>query len=140
MPENTENCFNDPELEISLSQIEVGCIPYVFQNENFLLFKDKKEKINILKEFNSINIRFENIERPEFPTISASVFINTKKNINIKYEYFFLTESEIELNYLKLLNQNRQINVYFINDFIESKALVKITEDETAKLNAILSL
>lgn len=138
--ENTLDYFSDPELEISLSQIKVGCIPYVFGNENFLLFKEETINLDVLAQYNTIKIDFDHIERPEFPTISASIKINTSRNLNIKYEYFFLTESEIELNYLKLLIGNRVMKIYFIEDEkIRCKADVVISDNEINKLSDILN-
>ena len=138
MLENTETIFNDPELEISLSQIKIGCIPYIFNNENFLIFRDNEDKINALVDYNNIDIKFELIERPEFPTVSSSLFINTHKNLNIKYEYFFLTESEVELNFLKRLIQNKKLNLFFITDIIKCKIPIEIPEEECIKLESIL--
>ena len=140
MTENTEMVFNDPELEIALSQIRIGCIPYIFDGENFLIFRDNEDKINSLVDCNKINISFELIERPEFPTVSTNFFINTQKNLNIKYEYFFLTESEIELNFLRLLIKNRKLNLFFITDIIKCKHSVDIPEQECEKLESILKL
>ncbi|NIP29678.1 MAG: hypothetical protein GTO02_05070 [Candidatus Dadabacteria bacterium] len=138
MLENTENYFKDPELEISLSQLETGCIPYVFNNENYLLFKDIEEKINLISDYTNIDIQFEHIERPEFPTVEASFLIKTNKNLNIKYQYFFLTESPVELNFLNLLKDKKNLHIYFLTDIIMCKIFLKIPDKQIKILNIIL--
>lgn len=124
------------DIEIALSQLESGCITTVISEKNVLIIKENK--MNFFNEIDKIDFEFEHIERPEFPTIAMRIKIQTIKNIRLRYEYFFLTDSQDEINFISLLVKNESIKIYFVSkDYITYK-VEKIPKTQTNKLASIL--
>ncbi|MGH7884213.1 MAG: hypothetical protein ACRENO_00805 [Thermodesulfobacteriota bacterium] len=125
------------DLEIALSQIESGCIVSIIDNQNILIVKE--EKVSFFNEINKLDISFEHIERPEFPTVAIRLKIKTIKGLNLRYEYFSLTESPDEINFLKLLKENGSLDLYFVSESGTVYRNEMIGPQELKNLNFILT-
>ncbi len=126
----------DVDLEIALSQIESGCMTTIISDTNILIVKEKS--ISFFEEIDKIDISFEHIERPEFPTIALRLKIKTTNNLNLRYEYFFLTESKDEIHFLNLLVKNESIRILFVSNEIKTERDEKINIDQINNLSSIL--
>lgn len=125
------------DLEIALSQIESGCIASIIDNRNILFVKE--DKVSFFNEIDKLDIQFEHIERPEFPTVAIRIKIKTIKGLNLRYEYFSLTESQDEIDFLKLLKKNESLQLYFVSESSTVYRNEIIGPKELQNLNFILT-
>lgn len=124
------------DLEISLSQIESGCISAIIEGKNVIIIKD--EKISSLKSIVQTDVSFENIARPEFPTVAMKIKIKMENGLNMRYEHFFLTESPEEINFLISLKKSESFLLYFISQTNEINTKLTISRNTLMDLNLIL--
>lgn len=130
-----EHLNND--LEIALSQIESGCLTTITDDKNLIIIKENN--INFFDKIQRIDISFEHIERPEFPTIAMRLKVNTSDNLNLRYEYFFLTEAEEEINFLDQIVRKESIYILFTSNENYTQRYEKINNKEVDKLSSVLS-
>ena len=129
-----ENLNND--LEIALSQIESGCLTTIIDDKNLIIIKENN--INFFDKIQKIDLSFEHIDRPEFPTIAMHLKVKTDDNLRLKYEYFFLTEAEDEINYLNQIVKNESIYILFTSNENYTQRYEKINDKEIDKLSSVL--
>lgn len=129
----------DIELQIALSQILYGCVPHATDEGCVMIFKDKPEKIVALVETKEISTRFSTVEKEEFPSVAIDIEITTGRNLKLKYEYFFLTESSEETFFLATLAKSGVYSLLFLCDEMRHAVTVEMDKDEMEPLNGIIS-
>ena len=126
------------EHELELSIIETGMIVTEINNEILVIIKDTPEMTSSLKELSSASIKFTFIEKPEFPTINSDFRIKTENGLSVKYDYFFNSESEYEMNLLyEILNQ-KSISLILYSDIVVKNFGLELDEKECDELSVIL--
>jgi len=126
------------DLQIELSLINSGLIVTEADNSVIFIIKDSPEMIEGLGNLKSLLLKFTPIDKPEFPTINAKLKLKTEKNLSVKYDYFFNSESEYELNLLQsILNQN-QIKLYYLTDIAEKCVKIEMEMSESGQLKNCL--
>ncbi len=129
----------DMELQIALSQILYGCVPHATDEECLMIFKEKPEKITAIADTRKISTRFFAVEKEEFPSVAMEIRITTGKDLRLKYEYFFLTESFEELLFLTTLTKSGKYFLIFLCDEARHALTAEITEAEMEALSEIVS-
>ena len=134
-----ETLEQDTELQIALSQILYGCIPHATEEECLMIFKESPEKIAILADIRKISTRFFTVEKEEFPSVAMEIRIATGKDLRLKYEYFFLTESSEETFFLSTLVKSGKYSLVFLCDETHQSVTAEMTEAEMEPLNEAVS-
>ena len=134
-----ETLEQDAELQIALSQILYGCVPHATEEKCLMIFKESPEKIATLADIRKISTRFFAVEKEEFPSISMEIRITTGKDLRLKYEYFFLTESPEETFFLSTLVKLGKYSLVFLCDETRQSVTAEMTEAETEPLNKAVS-
>lgn len=129
----------DMELQIALSQILYGCVPHATDEECLMIFKEKPEKIAAIADTRKISTRFFAVEKEEFPSVAMEIRITTGKDLRLKYEYFFLTESSEEALFLTTLMKSGKYFLIFLCDEAHHAVTVQMTEAEIEPLNEAVS-
>ena len=129
----------DTELQIALSQILYGCVPHATDEVCLMIFKEKPEKIAAIAGTRKISTRFFTVEKEEFPSVAMEIRITTGKNLRLKYEYFFLTESSEETFFLHTLAKLGEYSLVFLCEQTRHAVTVEITEAEMETLNEAVS-
>ena len=129
----------DAELQIALSQILYGCVPHATEEECLMIFKESPEKIAALADIRRISTRFFMVEKEEFPSVAMEIRITTGKDLRLKYEYFFLTESSEETFFLSALIKLEKYSLIFLCDEARQSVTAEMTEAETEPLNEAVS-
>lgn len=127
------------ELQIALSQILYGCVPHATDEECLMIFKEKPEKIAAIADTRKISTRFFAVEKEEFPSVAMEIRITTGKDLRLKYEYFFLTESSEETFFLATLAKLEKYCLIFLCDEARHALTAEITEAEMEPLSEIVS-
>ena len=139
-PQTTYDALErDAELQIALSQILYGCVPHATEEECLMIFKENPEKVAALADIRKISTRFFTVEKEEFPSVAMEIRITTGKNLRLKYEYFFLTESSEETFFLSTLVRLRVFSVVFLCDDAHCAATAEMTEAEIKPLKEIVT-
>ena len=130
------NFSNDLQIELSL--IKSGLVITEAGNSVIFIIKDSDQIIKGLANLKSAFLNFTTIDRLEFPTINTRLKLKTDENISVKYDYFFNSDSEYELNLLQsILNQN-YISLYFLTDITEKRVKVEMEKSEIDQLENCL--
>ena len=131
------NLSNDLQIELSL--ISSGLIITDDENSVIFIIKDSAEMIKGFNDLKSVSLNFTSIPRPEFPTVNCDLRLKSEKDLSVKYEYFFNSESEYELNLLKAILNQKLINLYFITDIPEKCVKIEMEEPEVNQLEDCLN-
>ena len=129
----------DMELQIALSQILYGCVPHATDEECLMIFKEKPEKITAIADTRKISTRFFAVEKEEFPSVAMEIRITTGKDLRLKYEYFFLTESSEEAFFLAALAKQGKYSLIFLCNETRHAVTAEMTETEMEPLSEIVS-
>lgn len=129
----------DAELQIALSQILYGCVPHATEQGCLMIFKESPEKIAALCDIRKISTRFFEVEKEEFPSVAMEIRITTGRNLRLKYEYFFLTESSEETFFLSTLERLGVFSLVFLCDDSRCAITAGMTETETEPLKKIVN-
>ena len=131
----------DSELQIALSQILYGCVPHATEEECLMIFKENPEKIAALADIRRISTRFFAVEKEEFPSVAMEIRITTGKELGLKYEYFFLTESSEETFFLSTLARLGTFSLFFLCDEDDAHCAVtaEMNEAEMEPLKKIVA-
>ncbi len=139
-PQTTYDALErDAELQIALSQILYGCVPHATEQECLMIFKESPEKIAALADIRKISTRFFTVEKEEFPSVAMEIRMTTGRDLRLKYEYFFLTESSEETFFLSTLVKLGKYSLIFLCDETHHAVTVQMTEAETEPLNGAVS-
>ena len=138
-PETTYDTLEqDAELQIALSQILYGCVPHATEEECLMIFKESPEQVATLADIRKISTRFFTVEKEEFPSVAMEIRITTGKNLRLKYEYFFLTESSEETFFLSTLARLGVFSILFLCDDTHCAISAEMTEAEIGPLKEIV--
>ena len=129
----------DTELQIALSQILYGCVPHATDEVCLMIFKEKPEKIAAIADTRKISTRFFTVEKEEFPAVAMEIRITTGRDLKLKYEYFFLTESSEETFFLSTLAKLGEYCLIFLCDETHHSVMAGMTEAEMKPLNEAVS-
>lgn len=129
----------DAELQIALSQILYGCVPHATGEECLMIFKESPEKVAALADIRKISTRFFTVEKEEFPSVAMEIRITTGKNLRLKYEYFFLTESSEETFFLSALVELEKYSLIFLCDETHQSVTAEMSEAEMEPLKEAVS-
>ncbi|MCY3624845.1 MAG: hypothetical protein OXH71_06345 [Candidatus Dadabacteria bacterium] len=129
----------DTELQIALSQILYGCVPHATGEECVMIFKESPEKVAVLGDIRGISTRFFEVEKEEFPSVAMEIRITTGKNLKLKYEYFFLTESSEEVFFLSTLARLGVFSLIFLCDDAHCAITAEMTQGEIEPLKSIVT-
>ena len=129
----------DTELQIALSQILYGCVPHATNEVCLMIFKEKPEKIAAIADTRKISTRFFTVEKEEFPSVAMEIRITTGRDLRLKYEYFFLTESSEETFFLSTLARLGGYCLIFLCDEALHAVTAQMTEAEMEPLNEAVS-
>ncbi len=129
----------DTELQIALSQILYGCVPHATDEICLMIFKEKPEKIAAIADTQKISTRFFTVEKEEFPSVAMEIRIKTGKELRLKYEYFFLTESSEETFFLSTLAKLEEYCLIFLCDETHHAVTAQMSEAEMGPLNKAVS-
>lgn len=129
----------DTELQIALSQILYGCVPHATDEVCLMIFKENPEKIAAIADTRKISTRFFTVEKEEFPSVAMEIRITTGRDLRLKYEYFFLTESSEETFFLATLAKIEEYCLIFLSEEAHHAVTVQMTEAEMEPLNEAVS-
>ena len=129
----------DAELQIALSQILYGCVPHATDEVCLMIFKEKPEKVAAIADTQKVSTRFFTVEKEEFPSIAMEIRIKTGRELGLKYEYFFLTESSEETFFLSTLAKLGEYSLVFLCDETRHAVTTQMTEAEMEPLNEAVS-
>jgi|GEM_PF-4304592 len=112
-----ENIIPDLNREqgLSLSQIESGCVIYEISEEICLILKDSCDRIRSLESLKGARLKFSPAMKLEFPNINMEMMLKTDNGLSVKYEYFFMTESEYDISLLDKIRQSGWLNIYLFD-------------------------
>lgn len=126
------------ELQIALSQILYGCVPHVTDEGCVMIFKEDQGKVAALADTKEISTRFFTVEKEEFPSVAMEIRLKTGRNLKLKYEYFFLTESSEETFFLSTLARLGLFSLLFLCDEAHHMITVEMTDTEMEPLKNIV--
>ena len=129
----------DTELQIALSQILYGCVPHATDEVCLMIFKEKPEKIAAIADTRKISTRFFTVEKEEFPSVAMEIRVTTGRELRLKYEYFFLTESSEETFFLSTLAKLGEYCLIFLCDETHHAVTAQMSEAEMEPLNKAVS-
>ncbi len=128
----------DSELVMALSQIHRGCLPHATDDLCAMIFKEEEAKAGALENVTNISTRFFTVEKEEFPSVAMEVRITTDKNLKLKYEYFFLTESYEEIFFLKTLSKLRTFSLLFLCGATVCSVTAEMDDEELKSLTDVV--
>ncbi len=127
-----------PDTELSLSLIESGCLFAPVNGRPALIIKGNGDDIHIIKEFRTIIIDFELIEKAEFPSLAFFLSIDTKSERRLRFEYFFSTESAEERELLGKMCGDRRIDIILYGSGVDFVIHAEIPEVQARELKSLL--
>lgn len=129
-----------PELKTSLSFIESGCVATWINNNTGFVFKGTRDEINSLKQFEYVNLGFECIKRPEFPSVRMHFELRSRYDKAQFFDYLFGIESDEDMELLRSLKGQDYFDILFSDsDEIRYSRRVHIKEEERKILGSILA-
>ena len=128
-----------PDTEFSLSLIDSGCLFAQIGGRPALIIKEKRDDLNIIKEFQTITIDFELIEKEEFPSLAFFLNISGKSGKRLRFEYFLSMESGEEKELLCKLFGERRIDIILYDTGVDFVILAEIPEAQAEELRSLLS-
>ena len=131
---NSPDFIPSNDLQLELSLISSGLIVTEVENSVIFIIKDSNAMVRGISNIRSLLLNFTSIPRPEFPTVNAELKLKSEKGLSVKYDYFFNSESEYELNLLNtILNQNVR-DLYFLTDIPEKCVRIEMESSEVSQL------
>ncbi len=128
----------DMELQIALSQILYGCVSHATDEGCVMIFKEDPGKVAAIADTKEISTRFFTVEKEEFPSVAMEIRLKTGRNLKLKYEYFFLTESSEEIFFLSTLARLGLFSLLFLCDEAHHMITVEMTTAEMEPLKNIV--
>ncbi|HSE84559.1 MAG TPA: hypothetical protein VLB01_08435 [Thermodesulfobacteriota bacterium] len=128
-----------PELKTSLAFIESGCLAIWIDSNAGFVFKGTRNEINSLKQYEHVNLGFECIKRPEFPSVRMYFELMNRDNKAQSFDYLFGIESDEDMELLRSLKGQGYFDILFSDsDKIRYSRRIRIKEEERKALGAIL--
>lgn len=128
-----------PDTLLSLSLIDSGCLFVLMDNKIALIIKASQDDIQIMKEFQTITVDFELIERPEFPSLAFYLNLEAKGGRSFRFEYFFSTESGDETDILRKMCDDTRFDIILYNSGVEFVIRAEIPERQAHELRSLLT-
>ncbi|MGB7292725.1 MAG: hypothetical protein WBD99_11175 [Thermodesulfobacteriota bacterium] len=136
-PDNKKQIVLNPELEISLSLIESGCITASVNDETLFIFKHSQDVIESLRGIEKITFELESLKRPEFPTIVMLFCLEGNHN-HYQFEYSFAIGSEQDMELLKKLLEQDHFCIYFFDTKIRYSKMVSLNNNDAEYIKSII--
>ncbi len=127
-----------PELNMTLSLIESGCLATLIDNKTAFVVKGSQSEIELLREPHQILYWFECIKRPEFPSVRIYFELRNRENQPYHFDYFFGIESDGDIELLNKLKDQDHFDIYFFDFAIRYSKRVKIGEEEKKRIKSAL--
>ena len=138
--QNETNNYQLPaELEIELSIIDSGIIFTKTIEDIAVILKDSGEMISSLSELDSVKLKFTYIDRPEFPAVNSELRLKTSKGLSVKYDYFFNFESEVEMNLLNDIFNQKEIYLFLFSDILVREFKIILEDEDLLHLSDVLN-
>lgn len=126
------------ETGITLSMMESGCIFVDIEARAALIIKCTGSDMDSIKKSDIISLRFEHIDRPEFPSVAVSIDIDAPSGPNFRFEYFFSLESEEEKNLLGKLRDQDFFDILYYDSNIEQVRRAALSPEQKKELAGVL--
>jgi hypothetical protein len=128
-----------PDTTLSLSLIDSGCLFAKINGKTALIIKGNGDDFSIIKEFQTITIDFELVEKAEFPSLAFFLNIETGSGRRFRFEYFFSMESGDETEILGKMCGDRRFDIILYSSGVDFVILAEIPEGQAAELRSLLS-
>lgn len=128
-----------PDTELSLSLIDSGCLFAQTSGKTAFIIKGNGDDFSIIKEFQTITIDFELIERPEFPSLAFFLNIETRNGRRLRFEYFFSMKSRDETDILEKMCSDRRFDIILYNSGVDFIIRTEIPEGRAKELKSLLN-
>ncbi|MCY4261831.1 MAG: hypothetical protein OXC97_00700 [Candidatus Dadabacteria bacterium] len=129
----------DIELQLALSHILYGCVPHATEKNCLIIFKERSETVATIADTKEVSTRFFTVEKEEFTSVAMEIKIRTSRDLKMKYEYFFLTDSSEEAFFLATLARLGTFSLIFLCDDAHHSITAQMTESELEPLEKIVS-
>ena len=129
----------DAELQLALSHILYGCLPHATEKSCLMIFKEKPETVAAMADTKELSTHFFAVEKEEFPSVAMEIKVTTGRDLRMKYEYFFLTDSSEETFFLTTLAKLGTFSLIFLCDDAHQAVTAQMTEEELEPLEKIVS-
>ncbi len=126
-----------PEINLSLSFIETGCLATLIDGKVTFVFKGPKAEIELLRDTQML-FGFECIKRPEFPSVRMYFESRDKKNKLYQFDYFFGIESDEEMGLLDRLKDQDSFDIIFFDSEIRHSKKISISQEEKKRIKSVL--
>lgn len=126
------------ETGLTLSMMESGCIFVNIEERAALIIKCTGSDMSSIKESDGISLRFEHIDRPEFPSVAVSIEIDAAAGPNFRFEYFFSLESEEEKALLAKLRDQDFFDILYYDSNIEQVRRAALSAEQKKELTLLL--
>ena len=127
-----------PDTLLSLSLIGSGCLFTQIGGKAALIINGKVDEFDIIKEFQTITIDFDLIEKAEFPALVFFLNIDAKSGRKFRFEYFFSTESGEELDIIGKMCADRRFDIILYGSGSDFVIRAEIPEGQAAELRTLL--
>ena len=138
LQKESDNYQLPSEIEIELSVIDSGMIFTDIDDENVIILKDSAKMISSLSDLNSLSLKFEFIDRPEFPAVGSELRLKTSRGLSVKYDYFFNFESESEMDLLNEIYNKKLISLFLFSDILVKQFVLELEDEDMIHLSGIL--
>lgn len=128
-----------PDTELSLSLIDSGCLFAQINGKTALIIKGNGDDLSIIKEFRTITIDFELVEKAEFPSLAFFLNIETRSGRRFRFEYFFSMESEDETDILGKMCGDKRFDIILYGSGVDFVIRAEIPEGQAGELRSLLS-
>jgi len=127
-----------PDTVMSLSLIDSGCLFAQINGKTAFIIKGSGDDFGIIKEFRTITIDFDLVEKAEFPSLAFFLNIETGSGRRLRFEYFFSTESGDETDILGKMCGDRRFDILLYSSGVDYVIRAEIPEGQAAELSALL--
>ncbi|MER3447469.1 MAG: hypothetical protein C4291_11805 [Candidatus Dadabacteria bacterium] len=127
-----------PEINLSLSFIETGCLVTLIDGKVTFVFKGTQTEIELLRDAKQIIFGFEYIRRPEFPSVRMYFESRDRENKPYQFDYLFGIESDEEMELLVRLKDQDSFNIILIDSEIRYSKRVNITQEGKEIIKSVM--
>ena len=124
----------DNDSELTLTHIDSGCIVYKLDEKIHTMIKDSEETVSEISRGPAILVRFNAIMKSEFPSIHMDIRLRTENGESNRYEYFFMAESESDMDILKTIIEYKSMELHFYTSKIYRSFHLEFEENESTSL------
>lgn len=128
-----------PDTVLSLSLIDSGCLFTQINGNTAFIIKGNGNDFDIIKEFRTLTIDFDLIEKAEFPSLAFFLNVETGSGRRLRFEYFFSMESGDETDILRKMCDDRRFDILLYSSRVDYVMRAEIPEGQAAELRALLN-